>query len=163
MQWAWWAKSVVVVLAGGLAGCSMVGLGSGEHPEVGSLGVTQNPDGGAPPTPAAEPVSMGGFLEGPVGSKLDQADRDAAFKAESQAVSTGERRTWRGSKGVYGFVVPAASGSGLPNQDPNASGGADVGGGECRTFTHTIYFAGRPQKGRGKGCQGADGTWRIVS
>lgn len=159
MRRAWLAKSLAVVLAGGLAGCSMFGTGDGDRPQVGSLAASQPSTDGASSPQAPEPVSMGSFLEGPVGSRLGEADRQAAFKAESQAVSTGERKTWRGAKGVYGFVVPAASGPAAGSPDSNPDGG----GGECRSFTHTVYFGGRPQTGRGTGCRDADGSWRIVS
>lgn len=121
---------------------------------VGSLGANATPGTPSPAAPA--PVAMGAFLEGPVGLRLDDADKDAAFKAETQALSTGERRTWRGSKGVYGYVEPGASGSAPAPADAN-------GAGECRTFTHTVYFGGRPQVGHGSGCRAPDGTWRIVS
>lgn len=145
MRRAWVGWSCGLVLAGMTAGCVTDGgstadaLGAG--PAVGS------------PVSAPAPVSMGSFLEGPVGLRLDERDRDAAFKAESQAVATGERRTWRGAKGVYGYVEPVVSGP--------AAAAADPGGGECRAFTHTVYFGGRPQVGRGSGCRNPDGTWRI--
>lgn len=115
------------------------------------------------PAPALpEHVAMGSFLDGPVGSKLGDADREAAFKAESQAISMGERRTWRGAKGVYGYVVPGAPASGTPGSEASADANANAAGSECRTFTHTVYFGGRPQVGHGTGCRNADGTWRIV-
>lgn len=163
MQPGWSAKILVLVLAGGSAGCSMFGTGGGETLDAGSLAATPGPSAALAPPAVPEHVAMGSFLEGPVGSKLGEADRQAAFKAESQAVSAGERRTWRGTKGVYGFVVPASSASPAPSGDGTSSAGSDSGAGECRTFTHTIYFGGRPQTGRGTGCREADGTWRIVS
>lgn len=159
MRRAWLATPLAVLLGGGLAGCSMVGTGDGDHAQLGSLGASPPAGDSASSVAAPEHVSMGSFLEGPVGSRLGEADREAAFKAESQAVSTGERKTWRGAKGVYGFVVPAVAAPAAQTSDASP----DASGGECRSFTHTVYFAGRPQTGRGKGCRDADGTWRIVS
>ena len=127
------------------AGCTLTGPGDSASLTPGSLAATPPP---AAPPPAAA-VSMGPLLDGPVGARLAEADRDQAFRAETQALETGERRTWRGSRGTYGFVVPAGS--------------AQADGGECRSFTHTIYFAGRPQSAQGKGCRSPDGSWRVVS
>ncbi len=137
----------------------MVGTGDGGGTQVGSLAAATVPA----PAPAPAPVAMGPFLEGPIGSKLGASDRDAAFKAEIQAVSLGERRTWRGAKGIYGFVVPGPAGSGTAAADATATAGGPAAPGECRTFTHTVYFGGRPQAGHGTGCRDAEGTWQIVS
>ncbi len=129
---------------------------------VGTAGcATSGPPGSAdlavpPPGPAAPaPVALGAFLQGPVGSRLGEADRQSALKAELDAVSSGDRRTWRGVKGVYGFVEPGAPGAGVAASAPGAAGG-------CRAFSHTVYFGGRPETGRGTGCRGADGEWRIT-
>ena len=133
-----------ILLGGMVAGCSLTGSGDNGGMVVGSLGVD--------PLPAAAPapISRGPLLDGPIGSRLAEVDRDQAFKAETDALESGERRTWRGAKGTYGFVVPGATAS------------AEAAGGECRSFSHTIYFGGRPQTGQGRGCRGADGTWRIA-
>lgn len=138
-----WGLGAAVAVALLSSGCSVATLGS----------FTGEPPAATPAVaPTAEPAprpAMGPFLEGPVGSRLTEADRASAFAAETDALTSGDRKTWRGAKGTYGFVAP---GSSEPGPD-----------GDCRTFTHTIYFGGRPQVGRGKGCRGADGSWRIVS
>ena len=108
---------------------------------VGSIGVPPV----AAATPAA-PASMGAFLDGPVGTRLADADRQRAYQAEEDALASGDRKTWRGVQGNYGFVV--------------LSGSANPDG--CQDFSHTIYIAGRPQSGKGTGCKGPDGTWRIT-
>ena len=136
------AQGLAVAFALATAGC--VGDGTGTAPA--SLQIS------TPPAPPAAP-SMGGFLEGAIGAKLSEADRQAAFKAETAAVASGDRKTWRGSSGTYGFVVPGAVIS---------AASAEAGGSECRSFTHTVYLSGRPQVGRGTGCRGADGDWRIA-
>ena len=96
-------------------------------------------------------MNYGTFLGGPVGTKLPEAARTAALGAESGAVASGERRTWKGERGVFGYVVPG----------PTAP--ADGTATECRSFTSTIFFAGRPQTGHGTGCRDADGSWRVTS
>jgi surface antigen len=142
-----------VSFAVALGGCSTVGTGG----RVG-LGPPSTPAVAAPAvaTPPAPPV-FGAFLDGPAGSKLPEADRTAALAAEDGAIASGERRTWKGAKGVYGFVVPTAGAV--------AASAAPVDGSpaECRGFTHTIYFAGRPQTGKGTGCRDADGVWHVIS
>ncbi len=130
-----------------VSGCSSTGNG----PRLASLSTA--PVAVAAPTP----VVYGAFLDGAAASRLPDTDRTAALDAEDGALESGERRTWKGSRGVYGFVVPG----------PSTSGGTavagDASGAECRSFTHTIYFAGRPQTGKGTGCRGADGSWHVTS
>jgi surface antigen len=110
---------------------------------VGSLGLGgPSPDA---PLPAPAPT-LGAFLEGPVGARLGDADKQRAFQAEQDALAAGDRRTWRGVKGNYGFV--ALSGSMTPEG--------------CQDFTHTVYIMGRPVTGKGTGCKAPDGTWRIT-
>jgi surface antigen len=142
-----------------LAGCGGTSLGNGPGMNV-FLGApaTASADPLAPPAAQAAPVAMGGFLEGPVGAKLNEADRAAAFKAVGEALDSGSRQTWRGSRGVFGYVLPGGS-------DPAASQPASSGApaGECRAFTETIFLAGRPQTGHGTGCRDSNGSWRVIS
>lgn len=142
---AFWRVAAMAGLGVHLAGCAM---GSGA---VGPVAVA------SPPPAAPEPVSYGAFLEGPVGQRLAAADRDKALAAEQDALAAGQRKTWRGTGGTYGYVEPAASGAAPADGVPPAPG-ADA----CRTFTSTIYIGGRPQVGRGRGCPSPDGTYRIV-
>ena len=134
-----------------LSGCSSTGIGSG--PNLASLSTSPSPVAVAAPAP----VVYGTFLDGSAASRLPQADRIAALEAEDGALASGERQTWKGSKGVYGFVVPGSSTPGGTTVAGDAVGGA------CRSFTHTIYFAGRPQTGKGTGCRDADGSWHVTS
>jgi surface antigen len=123
----------------GLAGCSSV-----DSP-------------GAPPAAAATPaqpsvsavpagVALGGVLGGPVGAGLADGDREAAFEAQVDALDSGQRRSWRGAHGVFGFVEP----------------GAATGDG-CRAYSQTIYVAGRANRGRGVACKQPDGSWKMTS
>ena len=96
--------------------------------------------------PLAPAVPAGPTLGAPIGASLSDADRAAAWKAEVAALESGQRRSWRGEHGVFGFVEP---------------GGEAVGG--CRAFSLTVYLAGRPNRGQGVACKQADGTWKAAS
>ena len=87
----------------------------------------------AKPAPPAE-QAPDGVLAGPLGGKLSEADRKSAFAAQIAALSSGQRKTWRGTSGAFGYVEP---------------GGAGAFNGACRAYTHTVYLAGRPQPGQG--------------
>ena len=89
---------------------------------------------------------LAGVLGGPVGASLTDDDRAAAWNAQVAALDTGQRRSWRGAHGVFGFVEP----------------GAATGDG-CRAYAQTIYIAGRANRGRGTGCKQADGSWKMTS
>lgn len=127
------------------AGCSLTSGG----------GALPNLTAAAPETvtPAPEPVVYGAFLDGPVGSKLTQADRDRALGAEQDALASGQRKTWKGDHGTFGYVEPAVTAA-LPTDDATAL---------CRTFKSTIFLNGRPQAGNGTGCQAPDGSFHVVS
>ena len=127
------------------AGCSFTG-GGGALPNLTSVA----PEAALP---APAPVAYGAFLDGPVGSKLTQADRDKALGAEQDAVASGQRKTWKGDHGTFGYVEPSAA-TQLPTADA-----AEL----CRTFKSTVFLNGRPQVGNGTGCQNPDGSFRIVS
>ena len=96
--------------------------------------------------PLSPPVPAGPALGAPISASLTDADRAAAWKAEVAALESGQRRSWRGANGVFGFVEP---------------GGEAVGG--CRAFSLTVYLAGRPNRGQGVACKQADGTWKAAS
>jgi surface antigen len=128
---------IMTLLPLGLAGCSSVG--SGAPPAV-----------GAPAEPAATEIptgaALGGVLGGPIGASLSDSDREAAWEAQVAALDSGQRRSWRGSQGVFGYVEP----------------GAAAGDG-CRGYSQTIYIAGRPNRGHGTGCKQPDGSWKMTS
>lgn len=148
----------MVGAAGALGGCSTTGASGVSLAAIPGLDASPAPAVApveAKPLPI--PVNYGGFLGGPAGAKLPDADKDAALAAENGALSSGERRTWKGQKGVFGYVVPGASasaGTAVP---------ADGAPAECRSFTSTIFFAGRPQTGHGTGCRDLDGNWHVTS
>ena len=134
-------RTLLVIIASGslgLAGCSSVG--SGGPPPV--VAAPAEPVAPAIPTGAA----LGGALGGPVGASLSDADRQTAWEAQVAALDSGQRRSWRGSHGAFGYV----------------EAGADTGGG-CRAYSQTIYIAGRPNRGRGVACKQPDGSWKMTS
>src|SRR5271166_5117739 len=117
---------ILAFVAPGLAGCSGLGMSGGPP--------TPAPIAAAPAAPAAPAVptgaALGGVLGGPVGASLTEADRQAAWEAQVAALDSGQRRSWRGAHGVFGFVEP----------------GAETGGG-CRAYSQTISVPGPPTPG----------------
>ncbi len=143
---------IIAVGSMGLAGCQTVGS-SGAPPVTGSTtpaGAASSSVVAAPaglPTPAIPTgAALGGVLGGSVGAALTDDDRQAAWQAQVGALDSDQKRSWRGTKGVFGFVEPgAASGDG------------------CRAYSQTIYVAGRPNRGKGVGCRQPDGSWKMTS
>lgn len=115
--------------------------------------VTDGTTGAAVPVPVAPPVAAApvasGVIAGPLGKSLDDKDRLTASDAQFSAIDSGQKRTWRGARGAYGFVEPGA-------EAPRAEG-------SCREYTHKVYVGGRPQSGQGLACRTPDKGWRIVS
>jgi surface antigen len=136
----------------GLAGCRSVG--SNDAPPItGSTtpAVAAASAGAAAPAGISTPViptgsALGGVLGGPVGASLTDDDRQAAWHAQVGALDSGQKRSWRGDRGVFGFVEPGTT---------TADG--------CRAYSQTIYVAGRPARGKGVGCRQPDGSWKMTS
>jgi len=109
-------------------------------------GCASNPMGESAPPPAAAapapPPPYEGLANGAFGASLDATSRAAANNAELAALNGGDRKTWRGDDGSYGYVAPGAS------------------SGDCRDFTHTIYINGRPKVGTGTACK-VGGGWKF--
>jgi surface antigen len=129
--------AVILAAAGTLGACNTTG-GSSPAP---SAAATAPAAAGAVVPENVDPSMLGGVLAGSVGLGLENSDRIAAYKAQVAALESGERKSWRGEKGVFGYVEAA------PSQ------------GSCRSFTQTVFVAGRPYVGRGSACRQADGTW----
>ncbi len=98
---------------------------------------------GAIPIASAPPPPAPGVVGGPIGQSLDEKDREAAIAAQQEAVSSGERKSWRGARGAYGFIVP----------------GPELGA--CRDYMHRIFINGRPQEAKGQACR-QNGEWRVT-
>ncbi len=115
--------SIPALAACVLAGCSSVSQNTG----------ASTASAAATPAAETEPVvpigaALGGALGGPVGAALSNDDRKAAWEAQIAALDSGQKRSWRGSHGVFGWV----------------EAGAETGDG-CRRYSQTIYVAGRRQ------------------
>jgi surface antigen len=133
---------ILAFVAPCLAGCSGSGM-SGGPPAPAPVAVTP----GAPAAPSVPTgAALGGVLGGPIGATLSEADRQAAWDAQVAALDSGQRRSWRGAHGIFGFAEP----------------GPETGAG-CRAYSQTIYVAGRPNRGQGVGCKQADGSWKMTS
>lgn len=136
----------------GLAGCQS--LGSNGAPAVtGATTPAGAPTSAVAPAPTGIPAApiptgaaLGGVLGGPIGASLNDDDRQAAWQAQVGALDSGQKRSWRGDHGVFGFVEP----------------GTATGDG-CRSYAQTIYVAGRPNRGKGVGCRQPDGSWKMTS
>jgi surface antigen len=132
------AKLIPALL--GLAGLALGACSSGANAPQ------QAPVAAAPaeaPT-VVDPSMLGGVLASSVGLGLENSDRVAAFQAQTAALETGERKSWKGQGGVYGYVEAG------PAQGP------------CRPYTQTVYIAGRPYQGQGTACRQPDGGWRMT-
>ena len=116
-----------------LSGCASTAATPGETAPPAAAAVAVTP----PPPPP-----YNGLASGSLGQGLSGAGKAAANKAELSALASGERKTWRGDDGSYGYVAPAA------------------GTGDCRDFTHTVYINGRPQVGTGKACRSGE-SWKL--
>ena len=96
---------------------------------------------------------IGGIVGSEIGRRMDQQDRMLAQQAELAALEKGQSGVatpWRNpDNDHHGMVVP-----GRPYRQ-----GAD----DCRDYSHTVYFEGRPETIRGTACRNPDGTWRNVS
>jgi surface antigen len=143
---------IIVLGSMALAGCQSVSS-NGAPPVTGSTTPAGAATSTVAPAPAGIPApaiptgaALGGVLGGPIGASLTDDDREAAWQAQVGALDSGQKRSWRGAKGVFGFVEPgAASGDG------------------CRAYSQTIYVAGRPNRGKGVGCRQPDGGWKMTS
>jgi surface antigen len=122
------ASFVLLALAPALGGCNT------SAPEAAKV------------APAAPEPPAPGVIGSAIGRDLDAADRETAIAAQQEAVSTGQRKSWRGTHGAYGFIEPAA----------------EDGLGGCRDYTHKVYINGRPQQAKGQACKRPDGSYRVT-
>jgi surface antigen len=111
-------------------------------PPTAALAAAPSPDADAAPE-TVDPSMLGGVLAGSVGLGLENSDRVAAYKAQIAALDSGQRSSWRGERGVYGYAEAGAA------------------QGSCRPFSQTVYIAGRPYVGHGSACRQPNGAWRM--
>lgn len=103
--------------------------------------------------PSAQAFANALPTTGTVGAALDDTDRQAAAKAEIEALEisrTGAPVTWKNPETESsGVVVPG------PTYIVNNQ--------ECRDYTHTLSAGGAEQMLRGRACRSGDGTWRPLN
>jgi hypothetical protein len=128
---------VVALLLTALASCSSNRIGA---PELGSP--LSAPPAQAAPVPAPGP-DYGGLFDGPLGGKIPAESRDAAFSALTAALDAGQRKSWRGEHGLFGYFEPGAA------------------SGSCTAFKATTYSSGRPQTVNARACKSPAGDWRA--
>lgn len=94
----------------------------------------------------------GGLLGADVGLSLTEQDREAALKAEYEALEYGsasQPTQWHGNRsGNQGEVTVGAT--------------YEVNRLDCREYTHRISIGGRPRVVRATACRQPDGVWRVV-
>ncbi len=132
---------VVAVAVFGLTACA------------GDRGPTRQDAGQSAVGAAGNPTPTFGTLLGtPIGTGLDERDRERAYAAELRALKSSEPGVpvgWHSpDSGSYGTIVPG------PLYQSN--------GMTCREFSHTMYIDGHPQTARGTACRSADGSWTPV-
>ncbi|CAN2534049.1 hypothetical+protein [Methylocapsa aurea] len=128
---------VRIAMAAGLFGAALTASGcNSTAPSAPTAAVVVAPE---PPAP--------GVIGAAIGRDLDAADRASAVAAQQEAVASGQRRSWRGTHGAYGFIEP----------------GPEAALGGCRDYTHKIFIDGRPQQAKGQACKKPDGGWRVTS
>ncbi len=129
-------ENVAARCGGLLLSLALAGCASTQSPPIGTA---------APPAPAVDSVPeppAPGVVGVSIGQTLDESDRRVAIAVQQEAFASGARKSWRGAKGAYGFIIP----------------GPETG--TCRAYTHKIFINGRPQEGKGEACL-KDGVWRA--
>jgi len=111
---------------------------------VAACSSTPPPQAAAPAGPPPKPF-LDGVVMGDTGRSLTDQDRQTAGEAQYAAIETGQRKSWRGKGGTYGFIEPGGQ------------------SGSCRDYSHTIYIDGRPKTGNGSACLEANGNWKYRS
>ncbi len=129
-----WRSKADFAWAVGLLGVYLALAACGAPPPVAS----------APPV-APEPPPLG-VVGAVIGRELDEQDKTTAAAAQEEAVNSGQRKSWKGGHGAYGFIIPGPEGG--------------VSG--CRDYTHKIFINGRPQEAKGQACKKGD-RWRVAS
>ena len=130
--------AALVLLLAAASGCSAKGgLGDAD---------LASPVGAPPPQAAIAPApdaDYGGLFDGPLGSKIAADSRSAAYAALTAALDAGQRKSWRGEHGLFGYFEPGAA------------------SGPCTAFRATTYLSGRPQTMDSRACKSPAGDWRA--
>lgn len=128
----------LVFLFAAVAGCSNRN-GAGDADLASPLSA---PPPQTSPAPAPGP-DYGGLFEGALGGRIPADSRDAAFSALTAALDAGQRKSWRGDHGLFGYFEPGAV------------------SGSCKGFKATVFSSGRPQTLDSRACKSPAGDWRA--
>jgi len=142
-------------------GCSdNVALGTVAGAAVGGVVGNQFGSGDGNTAATIGGVILGGIAGNAIardGCRNDQADAyyyNTTYYDAFDARDYGQRREWRNPhNGNYGYITPTR----------NVRGDQYGYRQDCREFTQTVYYNGRPYEDTGVACRMNDGTWRIVS
>ncbi len=108
--------------------------------------------GGSPAWIAAGTI-LGILAGGAIGNALDNADREAAYRAQQDAMErqqSGQTTTWSNpDSGHSGTFTPQPA-----YQDSST-------GQYCREFQQTITVDGKTESAYGTACRQDDGSWKI--
>lgn len=89
-----------------------------------------------------------------IGKSLDKADQMYSQRTSQDALEynkAGQVSSWRNpDSGNSGTVTPVNTYRSTEGQD-------------CREYETSIYVGGKQEKGIGRACRQADGTWKITS
>ena len=151
--------AVTGLLAGPVAGCAWIEeqTGFGQKTQIGAAGGAAAGGllaaaAGASPLGLAAGVILGGLAGGAAGNYLDNRDKEAALKAQQQALAnnqTGQTTTWSNPETGH-------SGTYTPTNTYTTPDGKT-----CRDYQQTVIIDGKEETATGTACKMADGTWRV--
>ena len=139
--------------AAALLGALLIaGCGTADAPSPGAnSGVVDGSQVAGDPAQPQVGAIQGGLLGADIGQSLNEEEREAAAKAEYEALEygrAGPATTWRASTGTHGEITVGTT--------------YQVNRLDCREYSHTVFIDGRPRVARGTACRQPDGTWRII-
>lgn len=95
----------------------------------------------------------GAWAGSQIARAIDQRDKTVSQKATREALDTlpsGKSVVWKNpDTGNSGTVTPVTT--------------SEIGGRYCREFAQTILVGGSEERGYGRACREADGSWKIVN
>ena len=149
----WMLKPLAATLAAALLLTACSARGDGRSTIAGANpGIVVGSPVASGATEAQLGAVEGALLGADVGLSLSERDREAALKAEYEALEygkPGQPTQWQGTRsGNSGEVSVGAS--------------YEVNRLDCREYTHRISIDGRPRVVRATACRQPDGVWRVV-
>jgi surface antigen len=127
-------------------------LGTGGGAVLGGLAGSQMGKGTGRLWATGAGVLLGALAGGEIGHSLDEADRAAVERAQTQAYTApvGEPISWNNPDSGHSGTIVAV-------RDGTSSSGR-----YCREYQQTIVVGGQKQSGYGTACRQPDGSWEVV-